>query len=224
MHERAEATQCLVWTDRKSKRHSRAPPNRARPVCPMATPQLKIACLLERYYNFSLESTLQDIGFADENVNFVKPVSPSDDVVTGTLNAADYEWAAQHASVWRACAAGDSAMLIFQENVTFSASCSNVLEATKALVTLAAEQTDGDARVLMLSGNGAVPGQSSSYELSRLHSVSHAIAYVLWPKAASSLVDSLPLDGSLTAFIGRHVEDGGIVAVLASPPLAECTS
>ena len=63
IHERAEATRSASC-GRSARAKGTHVPNRARPACPMATPQLKVACLLERYYNFSLESTLQDIGFA----------------------------------------------------------------------------------------------------------------------------------------------------------------
>lgn len=189
-----------------------------------AVPPLKVACILERYYNLSLESTLQEFGFEDEDVSFIKPVGQTD-AVADTLTGAEYEWAAQHVCVWRTCEAGQSPMLVFQEDVRFSPVCSDVLAATKALVA-AAEET-GATRLLFLGAAVPdVPPQfadlgSSGCTAVPARGVSQTTAYVIWPTVARQLLELLPLSVPVTAFMSKLVEEHRVSAMMASPALIQ---
>ena len=187
---------------------------------------LEVACILDRWYNLSLESTLQEIGFEHVDIKFISPVGKTNDIAAGSLPPADHEWAAQHVSVWRACASGDTPMLVFQEDVLFLPGCSNVLSATKALVAAVKAQTTGDdAQILLLGGTASgneTPSQVvTEGALVSARAVSQAAAYVLWPRAARMLLQSLPIDVPMPAFVSKHVADSGMMAFLATPALIE---
>ena len=193
-------------------------------------PRLKVACVLERYYNFQLESTLSSTGFEDclDELSFVKEVKPTDDMVATSVSAADRAWAAQHISVWRQCAESDAPILIFQDDVAFSSS--SVFTSTESLVTAAESATSNDderaTRILVL--DAAVPDGESArlsisaaggLELMSVQSAPQVTAYVLWPAAARTLLAALPLDGSVSAFLGRQIAERSLGALMASPAL-----
>mgnify|MGYP007078096385 CR=1 FL=1 len=191
----------------------------------MTTPQLHVACILERYYNLTLEATLQEYGFEGEDVNFIQHAGKTDDV-SGILTGAEYEWAAQHISAWRACAANQAPMLIFQEDVCFSPACTDVLQATKKMAS-SAEQIGEDARVLFLGAAvPAVPSQAADLgagggEVMPARAVTQATAYVMWPEAARQLLELMPLDVSVTSFMSKHVEGRRISALMTSPAVIQ---
>ena len=83
---------------------------------------LAVTCILERYYGFELEATLEAAGFDEDNVSFVNPVDPTEDTVASTLSPADRAWAAQHVEAWRRCTTTETPMLIFQSDVAFASS------------------------------------------------------------------------------------------------------
>lgn len=191
--------------------------------------QLKVSCLLTRYYNFALEATLDAIGFQDAGVDFVDPnFRSSDDVVVSSLPADVRVAAAQHVSVWRRCGASNQPVLIFEEDVSFSSAC-DVFKAAKAMAaTLESGQDPGcpALKTVMFLGAAEVDPDQPSVEvagglaLAPMRSASATAAYVLWPAAARLLLESLPLDVPAPAFIGRHVEQRLVLAMMASPALA----
>ena len=158
---------------------------------------LSFACVLERNYSFALESTLQAAGFEDEDVTFVKPVDPTNEVVVSGLSLADRAWAAQHASEWRRCGEREGPVLIFQSDVNLSSACASVVKELVAAAEVGApeelaqvmylgaadpegEPSEGD----MLVSQCAVAG---GYTLSTVHSACRTDTYVLWPAAARLL-------------------------------------
>ena len=184
-----------------------------------ATPPLAVACILTRYYSLSLEATLQATGFDDDDVNFISPVDPTSDVVLSALPADVRAWAAQHVSVWRRCAEGEAPVLIFQDDVTFASD--NVLEATRALVAA----VDARTHSLVFLG-AAMPDDdptpratSGIHSLMPVQSASPSAAYVLWPTAARTLLASLPIDASVSAFLGKFIKERKLGAFMALPAL-----
>lgn len=185
-------------------------------------PKLAVACLLTRWYNLSLEATLQASGFDDDNVAFVNGNNDatSDIVVSGALGPDDQSWAAQHVQMWRKCAASNDPILIFQEDVVFSSD--NVHLATKALA-----REVGDVPELIIFLGATEPDREPSSAVSSIASAcrlpacfaSSTAAYVLWPTAARALLNSLPLDVPVPAFLGRHVAARKVAALMAVPAL-----
>lgn len=184
----------------------------------MTSPQLTVACILERHYGFDLEATLEAAGFDEDNVSFVKPVDPTEDVVASALSPADRAWAAQHVDAWRRCEATDVPMLIFQSDVAFASS--GVLEATKALVAGA------DACELLYLGAVApliaeLAPAAAGHALLPAQSATQTAAYVLWPAAACHLLSSLPVDAPVLPFLDKRVAGQKLAA---SPAIASSVS
>jgi GR25 family glycosyltransferase involved in LPS biosynthesis len=190
----------------------------------LAAPSLSVACLLTKYYSFALESTLAATGFEDcmDELSFVKEVTSTEDVVA----PADRAWAAQHASVWSKSAETNSPVLIFQDDVTFASS--STYSATEALVT-AAEKAgySREAHVIVVL-DAASPDEASSHPsvtaangstLKPAQSITQLTAYVLWPAAARVLLEALPVDLPVAAFLGKHVAARSLIALVASPAL-----
>ena len=179
----------------------------------MTSPQLTVACILERHYGFDLEATLEAAGFDEDNVSFVKPVDPAEGVVASALSPADRAWAAQHVDAWRRCEATDVPMLIFQSDVAFASS--GVLEATKALLASA------DACEVLYLG-AAAPfiaelAPAAGHALLPAQSATQTAAYVLWPAAARHLLESLPMDAPVLSFLDKRVAGQKLAA---SPAIA----
>jgi GR25 family glycosyltransferase involved in LPS biosynthesis len=193
-----------------------------------AAPSLSVACLLTKYYGFALESKLAATGFEDcmDELSFVKEVTSTEDVVASALAPADRAWAAQHASVWSKSAETNSPVLIFQDDVTFASS--STYSATEALVT-AAEKAgySREAHVIVVL-DAASPDEASSHPsvtaangstLKPAQSITQLTAYVLWPAAARVLLEALPVDLPVAAFLGKHVAARSLIALVASPAL-----
>ena len=199
-----------------------------------AAPQLAVACILERWYSLSTESTLQAAGFDDE-LTIINAVDPSEDVVASTLPPADRAWAAQHVSVWRKCGLGDVPYLIFQDTTGFKSSV-DVHATIRGLVAavqevqaqvqaqasdavcmcLSAAEADHEASESALIISKAAAG---SFTLQPSRSASQD-AYVLWPGAARTLLAALPLNAPVSAVLDDHARKRSICAVVVSPALA----
>eukprot|EP00322_Chrysochromulina_rotalis_P019602 CAMPEP_0115834836 /NCGR_PEP_ID=MMETSP0287-20121206/3887_1 /TAXON_ID=412157 /ORGANISM="Chrysochromulina rotalis, Strain UIO044" /LENGTH=190 /DNA_ID=CAMNT_0003288281 /DNA_START=39 /DNA_END=611 /DNA_ORIENTATION=- len=171
----------------------------------------------------TLEATLQATGFENERLDFIKPVDPTEDVVSSSLSADERAWAAQHVNAWRQCETSNMPLLIFQDDTAFSSE-SNVLESTKSLVA-AVENPGSLVMYLGASIGDDTPmhdaqlmdeGLAIDFTLTAVSSACVTNAYVLWPKAAAKLLASLPLDAPVPTFLAQHV--GKAVAV--SPALA----
>ena len=193
----------------------------------MAAKRLACACILERYYSFALESTLASTGFEDclDELSFIKDVVVTEDVVVASLPAADRAWGAQHVSVWRQCADRNAPILIFQDNVLFSSD--DVFNTTTALVNAVAP-LDHRTQALLLLLDAADPDEEPSRTIVRapsggmltsVRSATQITAYVLWPVAARLLLDALPLDVPVAAFLARHIAERKMLTLTASPAL-----
>lgn len=196
-----------------------------------ATSRLAVACILEKWYSFQTEATLQASGFEDcmDELQFItdKPVlRDSSEVVASALPAADRAWAGQHVSVWQQCAAAASPMLIFDENCAFTSS--NTFAEVSALVAVceAGPVANTDAMVMIL--DRALPDDNdSAIVLSGAHGVTlRAVqsapaitAYVLWPAAAKALLQMLPLDLPVSDCLSKHVAERTLIALMPSSPL-----
>ena len=195
-----------------------------------AARRLKVACVLERFYSFQLESTLASTGFEDclDELSFIKEVPPTEDAVAHSLTAADRAWGAQHVDVWRRCAESSSPTLVFQDDVAFASP--NVLSTTEALVAAAEAAGYGsgdvptavivlDAAAADQAGSGSPLTTADGSTLSSVHSTAQVTAYVLWPRAARVLLDALPLDLPVSAFLGRLIAERKVTALVATPAL-----
>ena len=172
---------------------------------------------------------MQAFGFEDEDMSFVKQMKHDDEVVLSTLPPDDRAWAAQHVSVWRRCAQSGKPVLIFQDDVTFSSACSNVLDATKTLVAALEETAPGE--LIMQLGFAEADDEplqtaklmsgvaAGGLTLTPMRSASQVDAYVLWPRAARVLLNSLPLDVPVAAFISKHTVERRVTALMISPAL-----
>lgn len=199
----------------------------------MTSHSLRCSCLLERWYGFSLESTLIESGFEDcmEELSFVNGDKiATEDLASSALPAAAQAWAAQHVHVWRQCANGTSPILIFQDDVTFAST--EVYHTTAALVAAAQggeySGSFDDSRSVLIILDAAEPDAEASQlaaaapngsMLLLARSAAQVTSYVLWPQAARLLLNSLPLDVPVPAFLARHVAARTVEAVMVSPAL-----
>lgn len=191
-----------------------------------ATPQLSVACVLERYYSFAIEATLEAAGFDEDNVAFINPVDPSDNTVASTLSLADRAWAAQHIEAWRRCEVAETPMLIFHSDCAFASS--SVFDQAKAMVASAAALAPGVLYLGAAASDGESEGAAAlapavaagAHTLLPAQSATRAAAYVVWPTEARLLLKSLPLDAPVLDFLHTHVTGQKMVA---SPALAIAT-
>ena len=188
---------------------------------------LPVACLLTRWYSLSLEATLQAIGFEDDVVSFINSIEATADVASSALAPDARAWAAQHVQQWRRCAASETPLLIFQEDVVFASDATNVMEATKAMIVQEGMAAASDLLLFLGAASPDDAPQGLAKELASsaggglvpVCSASPTCAYILWPQAARTLLNSLPLDVPVADYLSRHIAARKVVAMMAVPAL-----
>ena len=117
-------------------------------------------------------------------------------------------------------------MLIFQEDAVFSSS--TVFDTTTALVAAIEEQGLRDEKLLLLDATAFAHTEPplltvAEHQLTAASSLAdtgiHTAAYVLWPATARLLLESIPLDAPVSAFLGKQALARNVLVLAPSPGL-----